>query len=67
MFSIVNIDSMDLIDDELETLDMARDMALEYATDVFSPFMVLDEDNHPMGMAYEGVWYVNSETLTDGG
>lgn len=64
MYSIVNLDSMDLIDDELESLETARDMALEYSDDL-SPYMVLDGDDQPVGIAYEGVWYVRSESINE--
>lgn len=68
MFSIICLDNMKPLDDEIESLEMARDKAIEACETHFAAmFEVYNVENSiSMGIAFEGRWYVNSETLTDG-
>lgn len=64
MYAVIDLLTNEAIDFYVESVDLARDNAIMYSEDNATPYLVADtDDGHGVGIAFEGKWYINSETL----
>ncbi len=68
MYNVIDLLTNVLIDTDVESLEEARAYAMLYTQDNSgTPYLVVEDngnDDYPViGIAFEGKWFINSETL----